>query len=165
MSDRVTALLCALFVLACEAPTADDVAVGVAGVQADAANNLVLLLEETEGERVLPIWIGIAEAQSIAAELEQIEFPRPNTHDLANHLVQGLGGRLERVVVTELRGNTYFALLVVQRGGDRIEIDSRPSDAIAIALRAQVPIFVREDIFGATPRETALDDDAERLRL
>ena len=80
MIDRAAAVLCALFVLSCAAPEAEDVAVEVVGVQADAANNLVLLLEESDGERVLPIWIGMAEAQSIAAHLEQIEFPRPNTH-------------------------------------------------------------------------------------
>ena len=165
MIDRAAAVLCALFVLSCAAPEAEDVAVEVVGVQADAANNLVLLLEESDGERVLPIWIGIAEAQSIAAHLEQIEFPRPNTHDLANRLLQGLGAKLERVVVTELRGNTYYALIMIRRGGDRVEIDSRPSDAIAIALRARVPIFVREEIFRASSREALLNDDVERLPL
>jgi bifunctional DNase/RNase len=154
--------------LACaepEQPEAREVPVVVGGVVRDAAQNLVLLLEDEAGERVLPIWIGSAEAHSIAAQLEQIELPRPNAHDLARSVVDQLGAELVRVVVTELRGNTYFAVLILQRGKERIEVDSRPSDAIAIALRAQTPIFVRDELFKQTTREALLDEATPRVGL
>jgi bifunctional DNase/RNase len=141
------------------------VAAVVLGVQRDAAGNLVLLLEEEGGERLLPIWIGMAEAQSIAAELEHVQLPRPNTHDLAGDLLSTLGAELERVVVSELRGSTYYASLVVRRDGRRFEIDSRPSDAVALALRADVPIFVNAPLFAVHEREALLDDDAPRVGL
>lgn len=142
-----------------------DVPVVVVGVRTDVAQNLVLLLEDPDGERLLPIWIGIAEAQSIAAELEKIDPPRPNTHDLASSVLDELGARLERVVVTELRGNTYYAVLVLQLEGERFEVDSRPSDAVAIALRATAPIFVRDELFTITTREALLNETTPRLGL
>ena len=112
-------------------------------------NSPVIVLQENDGTRKLPIWIGFAEARSIAAELEQVEPVRPNTHDLAKRILVGLEGKLERVVVTDLREGTYFAVLQVRTENGLVEIDSRPSDAIAIALRVSAPIFVRNWLFDA----------------
>lgn len=112
----------------------------------------VVILEEREGARRLPIWIGVAEASSIASELQAIEAPRPNTHDLAKRLIEGLEGQVSRVVVTDLASGVYYARIVLRHAGERIEIDSRPSDAIAIALRVRAPLYVDEALF-----EKALD--------
>ena len=125
-----------------------DVSVQVERVTLDPlANTPVIILEESEGTRRLPIWIGMAEARSIAQRLEEVQSPRPNSHDLARRLVEGLDGRVERVTVTALRDGTYYAVITLQRGGSSIEIDSRPSDAIALALRMDAPVFVREPLF------------------
>jgi bifunctional DNase/RNase len=107
----------------------------------------VVILEERAGARRLPIWIGGAEASSIASELHSIESPRPNAHDLAKRLIDGLEGSVTRVVVTDLARGVYYARIVLLHGGESVEIDSRPSDAIAIALRAGAPLFVNEGLF------------------
>jgi bifunctional DNase/RNase len=126
----------------------EDVLVKVRYVAVDPqAGAPVLLLEEQEGKRRLPIWIGFAEARSIAAQIEHREQPRPNTHDLAKRVIDGLKAGVERVVVTELRDGTYFAMLVLHTQNGRVEIDSRPSDAIAIALRFEAPVYVRPSVF------------------
>jgi bifunctional DNase/RNase len=124
-----------------------DVLVHVSLVTLDSQNVPVVILEEDAGERMLPIWIGTAEASSIAAEIHQQRPARPNSHDFAARLIEGLEGKLLRVVVTEIRDGTYYAILVLQANGKRVEIDARPSDAIATALRAGAPILVREQVF------------------
>jgi bifunctional DNase/RNase len=132
----------------------DAVKVDVAEVIRDAVGNPVILLDERDGDRTLPIWIGLSEARSIAARLERIEPPRPNTHDLAKRLLEGLDADVERVIVTELRERTYYGVIVLDGPTGRIEIDSRPSDAIALALRLDAPIFVREALFEEAGRES-----------
>lgn len=124
----------------------------------------VVILQEVEGERVLPIWIGPAEAQAIATELAEMKFARPMTHDLAASLIRGMGGSLERVVITRVQGNTYYAELVIHRGTEVFSIDARPSDSIAIALRLQAPLFTPDDLLSATTIqvEAAEDTDLER---
>jgi bifunctional DNase/RNase len=114
----------------------------------------VVVLEESGGDRSLPIWIGIAEAQSIASEMENHKPPRPNTHDLAKRLIDRLEGALQRVVVTDLRDGTYYAVLILAVNGEVIEVDARPSDAIAIALRCGAPVFVREMLFEEASRSS-----------
>jgi bifunctional DNase/RNase len=139
--------------LACGEPTQEhDVAVRVERVGLDANDLPVVLLEERSGSRWVAIWIGTAEAQSIAMSIESIASPRPNTHDLARSVIDGLRGEVERVVVTDLRDGTYYATLALRAGRRRVEIDARPSDAIAIALRTGAPIFVRDHLF--QPAET-----------
>ena len=136
-----------------------DVAVRVDSVVLDErVGSPVVVLLEREGERSLPIWIGMAEAQSIAAEMEKFRPERPNTHDLATRLIHGLEGEVERVVVTELRGGTFYAVLVIEAHGKRIEIDARPSDAIATALRVGAPILVREPVFDEAGEEPPSED-------
>ncbi len=110
------------------------------------SNTPVVILQETDGERVLPIWIGPGEASAIAMELAGMKFSRPLTHDLFTSLLQGLGSELQRVLVTKVVDNTYHAELILQNNGNVISIDARPSDSIAIALRAKAPIFAHDDL-------------------
>jgi uncharacterized protein len=121
----------------------------------------VVILQEIEGERMLPIWIGGGEASAIAMELAGMKFSRPLTHDLAASLIRGLGGTLQRVVITRVEENTYFAELVVQRGTEVISIDARPSDSIAIALRLRARLYTTEDLLSATSIQVEPAEDAE----
>jgi bifunctional DNase/RNase len=110
------------------------------------SNSPILILKEFEGEQTLPIWIGLLEATAIASELEKVSFSRPMTHDLLRHVIEGLGFQVQRVEVCDLKDNTFYALLhLMGPGGERV-IDSRPSDAIALALRTEAPIFVAEKV-------------------
>lgn len=120
-----------------------------------AGTNLVVL-QELNGTRMLPIWIGRAEAEAIARHLEGVPNERPLTHDLARALVASLGGLIKRVMVTHVSENTFFAQLVVEHNGTDILIDARPSDAIALALRADAPMFAAEALLAHYP---SLDDD------
>jgi len=129
-------------------PAADEVAVRVEGLALDGDSDApVVILVETDGERRLPIWIGLAEAQSIAAHLDDHTPPRPNTHDLAKRLIEGLDAEISRIVVTELRDGIYYARIDLERDGRTIPVDARPSDAIAIGLRLGAPLFVRAALF------------------
>jgi len=115
-----------------------------------ASKTPVVILQEQEGDRVLPIWIGPAEASAIAMELAGMKFSRPLTHDLTASIIRGLGGKLLRVLISRVQENTYFAELVIQRGEDVFSIDARPSDSIAIALRLQAELFTTEDLLAET---------------
>ncbi len=110
----------------------------------------VVILQEEGGERVLPIWIGPAEASAIAMELAGMKFPRPLTHDLFPLVIRGLGGTVTRVLITRVHDNTYFAELVITRGDEVFTVDARPSDSIAIALRTQAQLFTTDDLLTAT---------------
>jgi bifunctional DNase/RNase len=124
------------------------VEVKVSRLGLDAASSaFVVVLEEKQGERVLPIWIGRTEADAIAAHLNGVRRERPMTHDLAQQIVTGLGGLLRRVQVTHVHDGTYFAELHFTRSGRNVVVDSRPSDAVALALRLEAPIFVAEALF------------------
>jgi len=125
----------------------------------------VLVLTEDGGERRLALWIGFAEASSIASEMQQIHPPRPNAHDLLQQVIADLGGRVERVVVTELRESTYYAVLRVQANGRLMEIDARPSDAIAVALRVAAPLFVREALFEKSQEAPAGNGGGQETRF
>ncbi|MGH7752505.1 MAG: bifunctional nuclease family protein [Gemmatimonadales bacterium] len=107
-------------------------------------NTPVVILREVGGERALPIWIGTSEANAIAMELQGVRPQRPMTHDLLKHVVAGLGGELRRVHITELKEDTYFAELLIFRAGEAFQVDARPSDSIALALRCNAPIFTSE---------------------
>jgi bifunctional DNase/RNase len=136
-------------------------------------NTPVVILQEKEGARVLPIWIGPAEASAIAMELAGVKFARPLTHDLLKQLIVGLGARLNRVLITQVKENTYYAELDVRREDHVIQIDARPSDSIAIALRLNAPIFTQDDLLELTSVETgesakdgnALDADSLKTYL
>lgn len=102
----------------------------------------ILLLKDVQGNETLPIWIGKPEADSIALALGKVATPRPMTHDLIRNIVDGLSVRVRRIVVTEIVDNTYYAIILIEQNGTEFAIDSRPSDAIAVALRMNAPIFV-----------------------
>lgn len=119
-----------------------------------ATNTPVVILQERDGERVLPIWIGPAEASAIAMELAGVKFSRPLTHDLVKQIIVGLGGELKRVLITQVKENTYFAELHLHRGDQVVQIDARPSDSIAVALRLKAPIFTHEDLLEVTSVDT-----------
>ena len=113
------------------------------------SNSYVVILKEKSGERLLPIWIGQPEAESIVMEMHGIKPPRPLTHDLCKRLISGMGADLRRVQITRVKDNTYFAELHIHRGEDVFQIDARPSDSIAIALRLAAPIFAQESLLTA----------------
>jgi bifunctional DNase/RNase len=123
----------------------------------------VVILKESEGERVLPIWIGPGEASAIAMELAGMKFSRPLTHDLAASLIRGLGGVLQRVNITRVQDNTYYAELLIQRGSEVFSVDARPSDSIAIALRTQARIFTTDELLAATAVQMSDIHDADEL--
>lgn len=122
-----------------------------------ATNTPVVVLREEEGERTLPIWIGASEANAIALELQGVRPERPLTHDLMKHLVAGLGGELRRVLIAGLRDNTYLAQLLIYRGNEVFEVDARPSDSIALALRMNAPIFSQEDLLDRSAKSSDTD--------
>lgn len=106
----------------------------------------IVVLETVNDKRILPIWIDIPEARAIALELEHVATPRPLTHDLIRNIIQGLGATLQRVIITDLRNNTYFAVLFLSFKGQDLQIDARPSDAIAVALRMKAPIYASTQV-------------------
>ena len=111
----------------------------------------VVTLEEADGSRLIPIWIGISEGASIAMVLEGEKFKRPLTHDLTVNLVRTLGGSLEKIIISDLKENAYYATIILKQGERSLEIDSRPSDAIALAVRTGAPIFVEEKVLALCP--------------
>lgn len=117
-----------------------------------ATNSPVVVLREKGGEEAIPIWIGFVEASAIAMELEQIKVGRPLTHDLLKNIIASLGNELKEIEVTDLRDNTYFAELRLAGGASDVLIDSRPSDAIALAVRFGAPIFIAEKVFEASQK-------------
>ncbi|HEU4564581.1 MAG TPA: bifunctional nuclease family protein [Gemmatimonadaceae bacterium] len=127
-------------------------------------NSYVVILREKGGNRLLPIWIGQPEAESIAMEINGVKPPRPLTHDLCKRLITGLGGTLRRVQITKVKENTYFAELHIQRGEETVQVDARPSDSIAVALRLAAPIFAQETLLTAIAVEDA-DEDEETLQF
>ncbi len=118
------------------------------------SNSPVVILQEKDGARVLPIWIGPSEASAIAMELAGIKFSRPLTHDLLKQVIVGLGGELRKVFITTVKENTYFAELHIYRGDDVIQVDARPSDSIAVALRLKSPIFTSPELLEASSVNT-----------
>lgn len=124
-----------------------EIEMKIRGLMVDPATNApIVILKDVQGDTVLPIWVGLYEANAIALEVEKATTPRPMTHDLLKNLVQGLNATLQRVVVTELKNDTFYAVLWLEQDGEAVTIDCRPSDALALALRADCPIFVDEDV-------------------
>jgi bifunctional DNase/RNase len=130
-----------------------DVEVRIRGLMMDPATNMpIVVLKDVGSETVMPIWVGIFEANAIAIEIEKLAAPRPMTHDLTRNLIQNLNAELERVVITELKDDTYYAVIWLRQGDEPVAVDSRPSDAIALALRADCPIYVSEQVMRAATR-------------
>src|SRR6267143_5489806 len=124
-----------------------DIEMNIRGLLVDPVSNMpIVILKDVAGESVLPIWVGVYEANAIALEIEKVSTPRPMTHDLIKNVLTGLDAHVHKVVVTELKEDTFFAVIWMEREGRVISVDSRPSDALALALRVDCPIFVEDDV-------------------
>jgi hypothetical protein len=145
-----------------------DIEVRIRGLMMDPATSMpIVVLKDVASEMVMPIWVGIFEANAIAIELEKVDAPRPMTHDLTRNLIHDLNARIERVVISELKDDTFFATLWLRQGDDPITIDARPSDAIALALRVDCPIYVAEAVMQMAKLNTSGPPEgptAEQLR-
>ena len=139
----------------------------IKGLMVDPVTNMpIIILRNQDGQRVLPIWVGIFEANAIALQVENVATPRPMTHDLLKNVIHDLKADVQKIVVCDLKDNTFYALIYLTVNGDTVAVDARPSDAIALALRARVPIFVEDTVIDNaktldfTPDKT----DSERLQ-
>jgi len=136
-----------------------EVEMKIRGLMMDPVTNMpIVILRESDSETVLPIWVGVYEANAIALEIEKVSTPRPMTHDLLKNLLIGLETTVRKVVVTELKEDTFYAVIWLERGGEIISIDSRPSDAIALALRMDCPIYVEDEVLKNSKLATAASD-------
>jgi hypothetical protein len=145
-----------------------DIEVRIRGLMLDPSTNMpIVVLKDVGSDTVMPIWVGIFEANAIAIEIEKVAAARPMTHDLAKNLMRHMNGQLDKVVITELRDDTFFAVLWIRQNGELITLDARPSDAIALALRSDCPIFVSEQVMQSAKLNTAGPPEgptAEELR-
>ncbi len=136
----------------------------VTGIAIDPlTNSPIVILKSENGDKVLPIWVGYLEASSIAMELEQVQRPRPVTHDLMKNMFDKLNFKLSRIEVTELKENTFYANIYLQNNGKEHVFDARPSDAIAVALRTGAPIYVSKEVI-ENAQNIEIDDDREKIR-
>jgi uncharacterized protein len=137
----------------------------VRGLALDPITNMpIIILKDVEDRKALPIWVGIFEANAIALELEKIATPRPMTHDLIKSILDHLGAVVQQVIINDLRDNTFYAMIEISVNGGRISIDSRPSDAIAIALRVNAPIFVDDGVINKAKNIDVSDEKEENDR-
>src|ERR1700686_3552649 len=144
-----------------------EVEMTIRGLLMDPVSNMpIVVLKDVGGDTVLPIWVGVYEANAIALEMEKVSTPRPMTHDLIKNVLTGLETQVHKVVVTELREDTFYAVIWLERSGEVISIDSRPSDALALALRVDCPIFVDEIVLKNSKQAANMTDrvTAEELR-
>ena len=132
-----------------------EVEMQIRGLMMDPVTNMpIIVLKDVASDLILPIWVGVFEANAIALELEKSPTPRPMTHDLLKNLAQGLNARVNKVVVSELKDDTFYALIWMEQGGEVIALDARPSDAIALALRWDCPIYVHRDVLNHARQNT-----------
>jgi bifunctional DNase/RNase len=138
----------------------------IKGLMVDPITNMpIIILRDKDGQRVLPIWVGVFEANAIALQIENVTTPRPMTHDLLKNVIQDLRGRIEKIVVSDLKENTFYALIYLTVGGEAMAVDARPSDAIALALRARAPIFVEEKVIDHAKTADLVPEKGETERL
>jgi bifunctional DNase/RNase len=138
----------------------------IKGLMVDPITNMpIIILRDSEGQKVLPIWVGVFEANAIALQIENVHTPRPMTHDLLRNVIQDLQASVDRVVVCDVKDNTFFAQIHLDTPGGRVTIDARPSDAIALALRTRAPILVEQHVIdNARTLDVAHEKvDGERL--
>lgn len=146
-----------------------EVEMKIRGLMMDpVTNSPVVLLKDIGGETVLPIWVGVYEANAIALEIEKVTTPRPMTHDLIKNVLTGLDTLVHKIVVTELKDDTFFAVIWLEREGRAVSVDSRPSDALALALRMDCPIFVEDQVLKVSKQaslssERATSDELKKL--
>ena len=139
----------------------------IKGLMVDPITNMpIIILRDKAETRVLPIWVGVFEANAIALQIENVTTPRPMTHDLLRNVIHDLKADIQKIVVSDLKDNTFYALIYIDVNGDTVAVDARPSDAIALALRARAPIFVEESVIdNAKPFDPGTDKpDTDRLQ-
>ncbi len=138
----------------------------IKGLMVDPITNMpIVILRDKEGQRVLPIWVGVFEANAIALQIENVTPQRPMTHDLLNNVIHDLRADIQKVVVSDLKDNTFYALIYVAIGGEVTAIDARPSDAIALALRARAPIYVEDSVIDNAKSVDLVPEKADSERL
>ncbi len=144
-----------------------EIEMTIKGLMIDPITNMpIVVLKDKEGDRVLPIWVGVFEANAIALQIENISTPRPMTHDLLRNILSEIEADVQRIVVCELKENTFYAMIYLDREGQTMAVDARPSDAIALALRTKAPIFVEDDVVESAKGLDLSKDktDSERLQ-
>lgn len=143
-----------------------EVEMKIRGLMMDPVTNMpIVVLRDSIGDTILPIWVGIYEANAIALEIEKVTTPRPMTHDLIKNLLTGLEAGIRKVVVSELKDDTFYAVIWVERNGELISIDSRPSDALALALRLDCPIYVEEQVLKSSKAASNVGDKVNNEEL
>ncbi len=143
-----------------------EVEMKIRGLMMDPVTNMpIVILKDVGGATVLPIWVGIYEANAIALEIEKVSTPRPMTHDLIKSLLLGLSTGVRKVVVSELKDDTFYALIWLEREGEMISVDSRPSDALALALRLDCPIFVDDEVLKSSKVTASVSDKVNNEEL
>ena len=139
----------------------------IKGLMVDPITNMpIVILKDKDGDRVLPIWVGIFEANAIALQIENVVTPRPMTHDLLKNVIYDLKADIQKIVVSDLKENTFYALIYLTVNGEALAVDARPSDAIALALRARAPIFVEDRVIDNAKTVDFVPEkgDSERLQ-
>jgi bifunctional DNase/RNase len=139
----------------------------IKGLMVDPITNLpIIILRDKDGQRVLPIWVGVFEANAIALQIENVTTPRPMTHDLLRNVIHDLKAEIRKIVVSDLKENTFYALIHLEINGEPLAVDARPSDAIELALRARAPIYVEDRVIdnAKTVDFTPDKGDTERLQ-
>jgi uncharacterized protein len=143
-----------------------EVEMKIRGLMMDPVTNMpIVVLKDVQGQAILPIWVGVYEANAIALEIEKVQTPRPMTHDLLKNVLLGLEVRVQKVVVNDLKDDTFYALIWVERDGEMMTIDSRPSDALALALRVDCPIFVDEIVLKNSKVSSAISERSTNEQL
>jgi bifunctional DNase/RNase len=142
-----------------------EVEMKIRGLMLDPVTNTPIVILKDSGDTVLPIWVGVYEANAIALEIEKVSTPRPMTHDLIKNVLAGLDAQVHKVVVTELKEDTFYAVIWMESEGRIISVDSRPSDALALALRVDCPIFVEDEVLKTSKKAAgSAETSSEEMR-
>lgn len=143
-----------------------EIEMKIRGLMVDPVTNTpIVILRDSSGNSILPIWVGVYEANAIALEIEKVSTPRPMTHDLIRNLLTGVEAKVSKVVVSELRDETFYAVIWLEKDGNVISVDSRPSDALALALRLDCPIYVEEQVLASSRAATNISDKVTNEEL
>ncbi len=143
-----------------------EIEMKIRGLMMDPVTNMpIVILKDVNGSAILPIWVGVYEANAIALEIEKVTTPRPMTHDLIKSLLLGLNTGVKKVVVNELKDDTFYALIWLERDGEIISVDSRPSDALAVALRLDCPIYVEESVLKSSKMSSTVSEKVNNEEL
>jgi len=143
-----------------------DVEMKIRGLMMDPVTNMpIVVLKDVQGTAILPIWVGVYEANAIALEIEKVQTPRPMTHDLLKNVLLGLDVQVQKVVVSDLKDDTFYAIIWMERDGQTISLDSRPSDALALALRLDCPIFVSDQVLKSSKVANAVSEKSTHEEL